>query len=103
MIILIVIFLFLLAVYAFLFFKIAGKLDNGREGGLLLLYTIVTAFLMVSLVSIIETINTDNVKSKPTALDVYRGNTDIQTIKTLINDSIVEIDTIVVFKEKINK
>lgn len=78
-----------------LFFKISGKCND--SGGTLFLYTINTIILGAFLAGLMECC----VEPQPTALDVYRGNTELQIKKTYINDTIEKCDTIVVFK-KIN-
>ena len=77
-----------------LFFKISEKCSDG--GGSLFLYTIITIILGAFLAGLMECC----LEPQPTALDVYRGNTELQIKKTFVNDTIVEkCDTIVVFKK----
>lgn len=40
------------------------------------------------------------VETQPKAIDVYRGDTELNIRKEIINDSIIKIDTTVKFKDK---
>lgn len=54
----------------------------------------------MTLVMLLTTLSYIYIDSKhPSALDVYRGKTELEITKTFVNDSINKCDTIVVFKK----
>lgn len=92
MIILIIIILTVLAV---LFYAIIAIDDSSIRGMFLILYSI----LFCLLTGIIFDYGNENSINCPTALDVYRGKTDLQINKTVKNDSIlIKCDSVVVYK-----
>lgn len=83
--------------FAILFFTICSEqYDNKDRSGLLFLYTIVTILCLIFSAALMS----NNEDKQPTALDVYRGKTELKVKQTIINDSIVEqTDSIVIFKK----
>lgn len=94
----IILFILCVIVDATLFWKICSeKYNNIDRASTLFLQNVIVMLTFIFLSAIIG--NYTNTKI-PTALDVYRGKTELQITKTMINDSIVEkCDTIVLFKK----
>lgn len=92
-----VIFIICLIVWFTLYCLICStKCDNKDRGGFLVLYNI---FFILTF-SLLSAIIGNKMTKQPSALDVYRGKTELKITKTIMNDSIIEkCDTIVVFKK----
>lgn len=75
----------------FLFFMVT--LINSHEKND---YTGFVAYMFCTVIIIVSAISCK--ENKPTALDVYRGNTKIEKVITIKDNDTIKIDSIIVFK-----
>lgn len=90
------IFLIIYAIIEFYKFFKKTKISNDEKRTLRgLIWMLITT--SISTITILTTIFNE---TQPKAIDVYRGDTELSIRKEMVNDSIVKIDTNIIFKDK---